>query len=176
MCRLLLLGLALTCVMEPIYAQDRKSSDREQFVVVPSDQGLALIVPQPDSPLKFEDPKLVTKIGAPWMKSFKLRNTGTKPIRAFTVAAAASGEWGWQAPDPSQNLMPGELAPLGDNNYEIVPITEELRDKLKLRGPMKGIVALIVVRVEYADGSVFHEPAYNSLKEYFERIYLLKLK
>lgn len=46
-----------------------------------------------------------------------------------------------------------------------------LREKLKLQGPMKGIVALIVVRLEYDDESIFEEKGYESQKEYFEKFY-----
>ena len=175
--RLLLLNLVLACVINPICAQDSRSRDREQYVVVPSDQGLALTVSQPDCPLKFEDPKLLAKKDGHWIPSFRLRNTGSKPIRALTVAAAGAGEWGWRAPNPTHYLMPGHLAPLGeDTDCEIIALTVVLREKLKLQGEMKGVMALIVVRVEYADGSFFQDSAYPSLKAYFEKLYLRATK
>ena len=69
--------------------------------------------------------------------------------------------------------MPGQIAPplAPDNKVEIAPLTKALREKLKLQGPMKGIVALIVVRVEYDDGSLFEENGYESQKEYFDKLY-----
>ncbi|HWN11001.1 MAG TPA: hypothetical protein VNO50_17315 [Pyrinomonadaceae bacterium] len=154
------------------YLQESNAQDRHRFVVVPSDQGLALIAPQPDSPLRFEDVKLVANVATGlWSPSFRLRNRGTKPIRAFTVAAAGSGEWGLE-PDSGPHVMPGQIAPLyEDSRDKIVPLTEELRDKLKLRGSMKNVLVLVVVRVEYADGTRFQEPAFEGLKYYFEKIY-----
>jgi hypothetical protein len=147
--------------------------DENRFVVIPRDQGLILVVSQPDCPLKFEDVELLSDMRGVWVKSFKLRNQGTKPISAYTVAAIWSNEWGWEAPDSARYIMPGQTAkPLGpENKVEIVPLTKSLREKLKLEGPMKGIVALIVVRVKYADGSAFEEKGYESQLEYFGKLY-----
>lgn len=153
--------------------QQADSLDEHRFVVVPRDQGLILVVSQPDCPLKFEDVKLHVNMKGAWVKSFKLRNQGAKPIRSYTIAAIGSDEWSWEAPNSAHYIMPGQTAPpLGPSNeVEIVPLTKALREKLNLQGPMKGIVALIVVRLEYADESVFEEKGYESQKEYFEKLY-----
>lgn len=173
MMRWVLFSLLCACVMNTGYSQESNSQERHRFVVIPSDQGLALIVPQPECPLKFEDTKLLANMKGVWIPEFKLRNQGTKPIRGFTVAAPGNGEWGWQAPDSLHYVMPGEIASLGeDSNDEIVPLTETLREKLNLRGPMKGFLALMVVQVEFADGSTFRERGFDALKEYFEKLYL----
>ncbi|HEY3039206.1 MAG TPA: hypothetical protein VGJ66_10740 [Pyrinomonadaceae bacterium] len=156
-----------------VSGQQVDSPDEHRFVAVPGDQGLILVVSQPDCPLRFEDVKLLVNMKGAWVKSFKVRNQGTKPIRNYTIAAIASDEWSWEAPNSAHHIMPGQTAPpLGpDNKVEVVPLTKALREKLKLQGPMKGIVALIVVRLEYDDGSVFEEEGYESQKEYFERLY-----
>lgn len=65
--------------------------------------------------------------------------------------------------------MPGKLVPLGGaDDYEVVPLTEELRDKLKLRGPARaGIVTYIVVKVRFADGTTYDaEPMSEALRAY----------
>jgi hypothetical protein len=166
--------LCLLCIgaVGSVSGQQIILQDEHRFVAVPRDQGLLFIVPQPDCPLRFEEAKLVSNMKGIWLPSFSLHNHGTKPIRGFKVAVAGNGEWSWEAADPSQYVMPGQSAPFfKDSRDEIVPITEELRDKLKLRGSMKNIQALIVVSVEYADGSRFQADGYDALKEYFETIY-----
>jgi hypothetical protein len=171
--RCIFLCLMAICAMTTANGQQSSSQDEHQFVVLPSDQGLLLIASQPDCPLKFEDAKLLMNLKGHWVKSFELHNQGTKPIRAYTVASIGTNEWGWEAPDPTHYIMPGQIAPpLGEEEGKdkIVPLTKELREKLKLQGPMKGIVALIVKRVEYADGSVFEEKAYESQEEYFDKV------
>jgi hypothetical protein len=63
--------------------------------------------------------------------------------------------------------MPGHIMTLNDDESdEIVPLTESLREKLRLSGPMKGIMVLLVVSVQYADGSGFQESGYEALAEY----------
>jgi hypothetical protein len=62
--------------------------------------------------------------------------------------------------------QPGEV-----REVEIVPLTEDLRDKLKLRGPMTAVSVFIILRVEFEDGSVYSdERAFAALQEYFERV------
>ena len=157
-----------------VSGQQFETLDDQKFVVVPRDQALIVVVSQPDCPLKFEDVKLYENMRGAWIKSFKVRNQGTKPIRNYTVAAIGSDEWSWEPPNSSDRIMPGQIAPpLGpDQKVEILPLTNTLREKLKLQGPMKAIVALIVVRVEYEDGSLFEEKGYESQKDYFEEVIL----
>jgi hypothetical protein len=174
MMRYILLCFLVVCVSGIASGQQNNSQDEHQFVWLPRDQGLLLIASQPDCPLKFEDAKLLMNTRGQWFKSFELRNQGTKPIRAFTVAAVGTNEWGWEASDPTHYIMPDQMAPsLGEESGKdkIVPLTKELREKFKLQGPLKGFVVLIVVRVEYADGSVFVEEGYKNQEEYFQKLY-----
>jgi hypothetical protein len=170
--RYILVLLAILCVAATVSGQQSGTETAHVLAILPPDQGILVVIQQADCPLTFEYPKLLINMKGVWVKSFRLRNRGTKPIRAFTVAAAGTNEWGWEASGPAHYVMPGQIAPsMGDGNNTIVPLTKELREKLKLQGPMKGIVALVVVRVEYTDGSMFEEKAYDSQKEYFENLY-----
>jgi hypothetical protein len=162
-------------VVSTISGQPGAAQEKRRYVVLPSDQGLLAIANQPDCPLEFEGPKLLQRIGGGWGQSFNIRNRGAKPIRAFTVGTSHGSEWGWKAADPAYLIMPGQKPKepkwSGDSGDEIVPLTEELRDKLKLRGSMKGVVILMVVRVEYADDTVYDaEQAYKAMYEYFHRV------
>ncbi len=157
-----------------VNGQRLESLDEHRFVVLPPDQGLIMVVSQPDCPLRFEDVSLFVNMKGAWIKRFKLRNQGTKPIRNYTIAAIGSDEWSsGEITNSADYIMPGQIAPplAPENQAEIVPLTKALREKLKLQGPMKGIVALIVVRVEYDDGSVFEEKGYESQKEYFDKLF-----
>jgi len=52
---------------------------------------------------------------------------------------------------------------------EVVPLTKELRQKLELQGPMRATVVLMVIRVEFTDGTVFDDEAvYNALCAFLE--------
>jgi len=151
--------------------QDRAINPNElhQFVVMPRDLGLPLLVAQPEAPLEFVETRLLVNVGSGnWVPSFRIRNRGTKPIVAFTVASAYGDEWGWKAQGSDNYLMPGRITSLEeDSRDEIVPLTETLQDRLKLRGSMKGIIALLVVRVQYVDGSEFRESGYDALGKFF---------
>src|SRR5436309_2211918 len=150
-------------------AQNIDLTEIHQFVVMPRDLTVPLLVAQPDAPLEFTDTTLLVNVRTGhWIPSFRIRNRGTKPIAAFTVASAGADEWEWKADASTDDLMPGRVMSLGeDSSDEIIPLTERLRDKLKLRGPAKGIIALLVVRVQYADGSEFRETGYEALGKFF---------
>jgi len=140
--------------------------------MLPAEQALLAVAYQPDSPLEFENPKLLQQIGGHWGQSFNVRNRGTKPIRAFDIGTSAGSGWGWKANDPSAFIVPGQRPGREEaDDDEIIPLTEQLRDQLKLRGPMKGVVILMVVRVEYADGSVYDAgQAFEAMQEFFLRV------
>jgi hypothetical protein len=67
-------------------------------------------------------------------------------------------------------VPPGELVLLrGEDWTQIVPLTSELREKLKLQGPMQGLVILMVIRVEFTDGTVYDdEKVYKAMVSYMD--------
>ena len=154
------------------HAQESDSQRHRRYVVAPSESLLLVIASQPDSPLKFEDARLLTSANddGAWGASYKLRNCGTKPIQTFTAVMWTSYGSGGTLGGPRRNentlIMPGET--VNGANDEIVPLTDELRDKLQLRGPMKAVVVLIVESVKFADGSVYNNEAVSrALLAYF---------
>lgn len=44
-----------------------------------------------------------------------------------------------------------------DERSEIVPLSKELSEKLRLKEEMKGIVVLMVVSVEFSDGTKYDD-------------------
>jgi len=105
---------------------------------------------------------------------YQLRNRSAKPIRSFTVSytfdGGPGGSWGWEGGTTGELIMPGQCVPSArDSDYEIISLTEELRDKLKLRGPMRGVVIYMVERVEFADGSIYSDEATaKALRQYLD--------
>lgn len=52
---------------------------------------------------------------------------------------------------------------------EIVPLTDELREKLKLKGEMKSIVILMIVNVEFTDGTEYSdEKTYQAMQIFMD--------
>lgn len=168
-----ILGLVFVCGVSTVNSQQSLQREKNQYVVVPREVALPVIAFQPTCPLKFEKVVLLARIGGGVESSYQLRNQGTKPIRSFTIAYmnnnGTGGAWGWTA-NSGEMVKPGQIVPLSeDDRAEIIPITEELRGKLKLREPMKMITVYMVERVEFFDGSVYtDEPTSKALQTYFE--------
>lgn len=169
--RLLVLCLLSLCAAVGVAGRQAAPAEDRRVVALPPDQAMLLVAQQPDSPLAFEDARLLMNMSGVWLKSFGLRNRGTKPIRAYTVAAVGVDEWSWKAADANHLLMPGQAAPRGAEGLEIVPLTDELRARLKLTGPLKGVVALTVVRAEFADGTTFEDKSYEARRDFFWKMF-----
>lgn len=74
-------------------------------------------------------------------------------------------------------LFPGALAPQSGakEEVEIVPLSGELRRKFKLDGlPIQGITVYMVVRIEYADATIYNnEAASKAAEPYLQRMWRL---
>lgn len=162
----------LTCVCFTVFVSGQQADRqvKEKFVIVPDREVMVVIAYQPGSPLQFEEVKYLVGVKGGGTPSFSVRNNSNKPIRSFTVG----GPWGtetWSEKFTKKLLMPGETDASATTGVEIVSLSDEMRDKLKPTKPMRAISVLMVVRVEYADGSVFSaEPTYEALQEYTERL------
>lgn len=168
-----MLCVVFVCAVSPSSAQDVQQPERLRAVVVPRESGLVVVASQPGCPLQFENARHIAFINSGGGdEAFHLRNRGTKPIRAYTIAGLYSNiGGGWEMEMADQWVMPGQTAPQGEGEIEIVPLTDALRERLRLGGPMRAVIVLMVVRVEFADGTTYNdESTYNALKSYFERI------
>lgn len=174
------LCLATLCAVGQADAQTAPRPERRRAVLLPMEIATPVVVSQPDCPLQYEGARLM-KYTEGYLaglvgKSYQLRNRGSKPIRSYDIAyltTAGGSETGWAAPLDSKLLMPGEARPLPGEGHEveIIPLTEELRDKLKLRGPTEGIIFFMVVRVEFDDGTIYSaEREYKALEAYLEGV------
>lgn len=175
-----LIFLVVISVGGVVFGQDRTQNKKESMFVIPPELVLPVVAYQPDCPLKFESVKLLQNAdrGTPTADDFALRNIGNKAIRDFIVASYSSYGGMWSMSRPANQLknlvLPGALAPpLSETDQvEVVELTEAMRDKLKLRDQkMGGVAVFMVVRVEFADGTVFSdEKASQALEAYFQRL------
>ena len=165
--------LTLMCLgfLSSTHAQQLKQQQKERFVVVPPEQVLTAVASQPECSIQFEEVRFITSVdGGGSSPSFVVRNNGSKPIREFTIGGS---DWtmSWSEKYTKKLLMPGERAFEGDTDVEIVPLTEKLKDKLNLNGPMRSILVVMVIEVKYADGTTYDaKPAHEALQKYTERL------
>lgn len=156
------------CSTALVYGQQANPQEKQEFVIVPSEQALVTVASQPDCPLQFEDARLLALTDGGETVTYYVRNRGAKPIRAFTVGTTSS-IWEWPGKATGKLLMPGQRLP--EETDAVVPLTDALRDKLKLQGPMRSLTVLIVRRVEFADGSVYSgEKTFNALRTFLNEI------
>lgn len=161
--------LALTI---PSQAQQADSQRKHRYVVVPPESSLLVIASQPDCPLKFQNAKLLISAdgdGA-WGASYELRNQGTKPIKSFTAVLWTSYGTGGTLARPKridrELIMPGQT--INGDDDEIISLTSELREKLKLQGPMKAVIVMMIENIKFADGSSYNdEVTSEALVNYF---------
>jgi hypothetical protein len=170
--------LAVFCFCCIANAQDTLRSEKQQAFVIPSEIIMPVVAAQPGCPLKFENVQSIFYVDhRSSAETFELRNVGVKSIRDFKVASYTSYGGMWSKSRPQNELqrviLPGELASLGgEEEVEVIPLNDELRTKFKLNDrPMGGVVVLMVVRVEFADGTVFSdEKASKALEAYFKKL------
>jgi hypothetical protein len=142
--------------------------------VEPADIILTVVAYQPDSPLEFVQALPIHEVDSGVAQVFQVRNRSRKPIRSFIVASVTSvgggSMWGTKKRPVLTLLKPGDVYPSAiEGSIEIIPLTQELRDRHGLRGPMKGVVTFIIVRVEFSDGSIYDaENVYDALKSFSE--------
>lgn len=177
------------CISSSASGQQTAHGERWHVVAIPPEIMMAVAMPQPDCPLKIEKLTAIRHLDGNLAgyggNSYELRNRGTKPIRAYKVAsfitsledAGSVSEVEWRGGETSEWLMPGQATPRPGEGHEaeFVPLTEELRDKLKLRGPMKGVLYFMVVRVEFADGTTYSDEKMFKALEAFQNSLGLKL-
>lgn len=162
----------MLCSYSTIWAQNAAP---EKFVLTPREQALAVVAQQPESPLQLTRVREITTLDGRLSPDFLAHNRGSKAIRSYTVAAwtseATGTEWTFTARAANEWIAPGQTHSLAQQEGQLVPLTAELRDRLRLQGPMRGVRIYMVVRVELIDGTVFSdEAAFNALQEYFERL------
>lgn len=168
------LCLVLWSFTSAVVAQHAVSEQNRRYVVVPPENFLLTVAAQPDCPLRIENAKFLMGADQGWAVSCQLRNQGTKPIRFLTLVAWTTYGTGGTLSSAGRHgdklIMPGQmLACNEDSKEEIMPLTDDLRDKLKLRGSMKAVIVLMVESIKFADGSSYGDEATSTaLRAYFQ--------
>jgi hypothetical protein len=154
-----------------VFGQIPAGVNEEQIVEVPRNVILAVVAQQPDSPISFENVKVLRRVGGGTFTSYQLRNTGKKKIVGFKVGTS----WGheYEAPkDIGKIFAPGSL--LTDNvdlGKHVFESSTRLKRDLGLTPPMRGLVVLMVIRVDFSDGTFFSdEDSYNELRAFADRM------
>jgi hypothetical protein len=163
-------------IASTVYSQKADRNEPDSFVLIPREIVLPVIVFQPSSPLQFEKVERLLRMDGGGANIYQLRNRSLKHIRRFTVSyllgEGTGGSWEWEG-SSGELIMPGQLAPspVGDPSIRVIPLSDELRERLELRGGMKTVVFYMVERVEFTDGSTFtDESAAKALKSYLDDI------
>lgn len=175
--RLVFALLACVCAGYAFAASRGGAQEKQRHVVLPREVALPSAASQPDCPMQFEKIQFLWSLDGRERVSLTLRNRGTKPVSGVTFGYAASHGGGWVLSWPTRMtgevVLPGQAVPLSENEsrIEVIPMTDELRDKLKLRGPMQAVAVFMVIRVKFADGTVYDdEPLFKSLQTYFDEV------
>jgi hypothetical protein len=157
------------CSVSALQSQERERQKKSKSVVVPTELVLLTIAAQPESPLEFDNVRFLAGLDGGGSPSFVVRNRSSKPIRSFTVGGV---DWSvtWPNQFTKRLLMPGEVADTA-GDVEIVKLSPELQNKLNLQGPMRSLLVLMVIKVEFADESIFNaEPTYHALQQYSDKL------
>jgi hypothetical protein len=172
--RISFLSFLFFLVTGTLNAQQGGQTQKPRYVVAPPESILLVLASQPDCALQISDARLLISADqqAPPLYQYQIKNRGTKPIRSYTVGAwASNGTGGTLSNGKTLNplLMPGQVLPSEkESQFEIVPLTDELRERLKLRGAMKTVVVLIVEEIGYVDGTTYNaESTLKPLRDYF---------
>src|SRR5258705_8391229 len=77
--------------------QAQNNEKKPRFFRVPSMIVLPVVAHQADCPIEFVKASILNHIGGGGVEVFQIRNRGTRPIRAYTVATVTSvgsgGKW-----------------------------------------------------------------------------------
>lgn len=162
----------------PLTAQTNRSKPTE-FVEVPRDVVLQVIAVQPGCPVRFEEVRYLASTMGGEGSSYELRNISAKAIRSVTVASSngAVNTYSW---NNGVLAEAGGLIQKASNNpslcnqcqkTKILPLTEELRTKLNLIPPMRGVVTLMILEVRFMDGFVYSDAeTYGALTKYSDKL------
>jgi hypothetical protein len=156
------------------YSTAQEPKAKSKYVVAPPENTLLTVASQPTCPLVIEEARILLNIQTSWdfKFSYDLRNRGNKAIRSFSIYFWTSEATGGTLADKRRKLgfiSPGERVSYTPTNEAVVPLTQELREKLRLNDQMKMVVILMVEQIEFADGSRFSdEKTLTSLKQYIE--------
>ena len=155
-----------------VYGQT-PSPQKFRAVSFPREIGLISVAYQPNCPLRFENAKLLAGVEGGSLKEYRLRNIGAKAIRSIKIGDSTGNIWSWDVAKEHGPIKPGHLIPPWSKAdwVEVLPLTTDLRKRLNLEGPMRAIVVLMVIRVEFMDGGRYDdETVFKALRTYVDDV------
>lgn len=177
--RSLALFLLLFCLSNTVAGQENKPSESGDYVIVPNELVLLVIASQPEAPIRFEEARLLMSVdGRHLAVTYNLYNSGAKPILYLTPVLWTSYGTGGTltGSGPSSGRITGKLIQpgetlKGDRRHRIVPMTTELREKLKLRDTVNAMVVLLVKSITFTDGTTYSdESTVKATQSYLEAL------
>src|ERR1044072_9804332 len=140
---LLLVVILMGCFPTMVFGQETKS-DKPRAVVLPSEYVLPVIVAQPDCPLQIEKAIVVRYLPGYISELYQVRNIGTKQVKHYYLARWYSDGTGFVGSgvmtQTNRYLQPGQATEFPNGSVELVPLTDALKETLKISGEMKRIV------------------------------------
>lgn len=165
--------VTLLCAINVSLGQQAPVLEKHRYVLLPPKNVLVTVASQPDCPLQLEGVKFLYDVDEKRLAvTYQLRNRGAKPlfVKSYTIAAWYSEGGGWTSGELGRRdaLLPGQYLSMNDK-FEEVPLTDEWRNKLELRGGMRQVAVLMIESIEYTDGSTYSgKPLSEALASYFE--------
>jgi len=159
----------------PGVAAQTTDSNPVKVITIPRTLVLPVVVDQPGCPMRLEKVSFVSLLeGGSGDVEYSFKYTGAKPLQSYTIAWLTIGGAGavftYKAKNAAEEIQSNESIPKlhpDPARVENVSLTDEIRRKLKLDGPLQGIAILMIVRLDYADGTGYNdESIYKELVEY----------
>lgn len=151
--------VALLCSPMAAQAQQAEKPVKPRYVTIPPADVLLTIATQPDCPVQFENVRLLYDQESKRLRyKFDARNRSSKAVAVLAIDAWFAGgtggtivyDWG----EKGQLLMPGQvITEFNVDEKQIVPLSQEMRKELKLKGEMHNLVVFVVRWAIFADGS-----------------------
>ncbi len=171
--------MLLACCISatPLFGQEKADRKAGQYFVIPPNILLLAIASQPECPLLIESARILRSSDAksPGFYNYQVRNRGTRAITSFTLSIWYSDATGATL-NPvrlEQELLPTQsiVFPFKNDEFELVPLTDELRDKQRLNKPYETLAVIMVEYVHFSDGSIYHAEELSSVvQNYFLKI------
>lgn len=154
----------------------RSQGDLPQYVVAPPENVLLAVASQPNCPLLIEEPMLLigAKPGLQPIFRYRLRNVSEKTVLRYSLVFWTSngtgdslGNGGNPVPE---KILPRDVWQPPRQNIDVLSLSEELRNTLKLTGHMQSVTVLMVRRVVFEDGTSYNaDNTSEALGQFFEK-------
>jgi len=168
--------MLLVCISLVVQAQQAEKQASPRYTVIPPTDVLLTIASQPDCPVQIENPRLLYNHSTKrFSYQFDLRNRGSKAITGFSLDEWVTGGTGgsiiYEWEEPGRILMPGQVtAQLNIDEKQFVPMSQEVREKLKLKGEMRMLIVLVVRYVHFTGGFTYEGlKASDAAQKYLEK-------